>query len=141
MDHVAIMKKSWGLIPKILSGVKTVESRWYQTRRAPWNAARAGERVYFKNAGEPITAKARISEVLQFEVDNIEDVERITRRYGKDIALVNADPRTWSRLPKYCILLRLESPSAVEPFNVSKKGFGTGAAWLTVPDVHAIRTP
>ena len=25
MDHVAIMQKSWGLLPKILSGEKTIE--------------------------------------------------------------------------------------------------------------------
>lgn len=28
MQHVAIMKKSWGLIPKILSGEKRVESNY-----------------------------------------------------------------------------------------------------------------
>lgn len=33
MEHVAIMKKSWGLTRKILSGEKTIESRWYRFRR------------------------------------------------------------------------------------------------------------
>ncbi|MEI7477466.1 MAG: hypothetical protein WCJ81_02865 [bacterium] len=41
MDHVAIMKKSRKLIPKIVSGEKTIESRWYQTKRAPWNTVHA----------------------------------------------------------------------------------------------------
>lgn len=31
MEHVAIMRKSWGLTDKILSGQKKIESRWYKT--------------------------------------------------------------------------------------------------------------
>ena len=33
MEHVAIMKKSWGLIEKILSEEKTAESHWYKTKQ------------------------------------------------------------------------------------------------------------
>ena len=36
MDHVAIMKKSWGLIPKILDGRKKIESRWGIHKCSPW---------------------------------------------------------------------------------------------------------
>jgi len=43
MDHVAIMKRSWGLIPKILSGEKTIESRWYKKRIPPWNRISKGK--------------------------------------------------------------------------------------------------
>ena len=54
MDHVAIMNKSWGLIPKILSGSKTIESRWYKTKRTPWDKIAKGDTVYFKNSGEQV---------------------------------------------------------------------------------------
>ncbi len=37
MDHVAVMKKSWGLVPKILAGEKICESRWYKSKRPPWD--------------------------------------------------------------------------------------------------------
>ena len=66
MEHVAIMKRSWGLIPKILNGSKTVESRWYQRRYAPWNKIKKGEKIYFKDSAEPVTIKAEVSKVLQF---------------------------------------------------------------------------
>lgn len=59
MHHVAIMKPSWKLIPKILSGEKTIESRWYQTRRAPWNGIAAGDVVYFKDSGEARDGQSR----------------------------------------------------------------------------------
>lgn len=72
MDHVAIMRKSWGLLPKILSGEKTIESRWYMARYAPWNRIEKGDIVYFKNSGEPVTVKAEVSKVMQFVLRHTE---------------------------------------------------------------------
>ena len=56
MHHVAIMNKSWNLIPKIISGEKSIESRWYQTKRTPWDKIKAGDKIFFKNSGEAIIA-------------------------------------------------------------------------------------
>ena len=67
MDHLAIMNASWNLIPKILSGEKSVESRWYKTKRAPWDKIKSGETIYFKNSGGLVIAKATVANVLQFE--------------------------------------------------------------------------
>ena len=65
MDHVAIMKKEWRLIPKILSGVKTVESRWYKNKVCPWNKVFAGDTLYFKNSGEKVSVRAHITKAQQ----------------------------------------------------------------------------
>lgn len=136
------MNKSWNLISKILSGEKSIESRWYQTKRVPWNKVSKGDTVFFKNAGESIIAKATVSGVMQFEIQNVDDVINIVERYGKEICLVNSDPKTWKRLAKYCILLRLQAPVKIEsPFQINKKGFGTGAAWITVQNVRSIKIP
>jgi ASC-1-like (ASCH) protein len=67
MHHIAIMKKQWKLIDKILAGSKTLESRWYVNKRDPWNKVKVGDTIFFKNTGEPVTAKATVSKVLQFE--------------------------------------------------------------------------
>lgn len=140
MHHVAIMKKSWGLIPKILSGEKTIESRWYQTRRAPWNKIKNGDIVYFKNSGQPVTAQAIVSKVLQFEIASISDVANIVNKYGKQIALLNKDPKTWGALPKYCILIFLSNPALIKkPFHINKTGFGNAAAWLCVGDIKKVK--
>ncbi len=134
------MKKSWGLIPKILSGEKTIESRWYQTRRIPWDRVSVGDTVFFKNSGEAVTASAQISKVLQFEFKDTADVISVIKKYGKGICLVNNDPVTWDRFPKYCILLYLYNPKKVAvPFQINKKGFGTGAAWITVDTLSKIK--
>jgi len=142
MDHVAIMKKSLGLIPKIVSGEKSIESRWYQTKRAPWDKIQTGDTVFFKNAGEPVAAEAEVAQVLQLEIKDLSEARAITREYGDEIGLDNQDPSTWGKLPKYCILVWLQEPRKVErPFQVDKEGFGMGTAWLSVDDINKIKIP
>jgi hypothetical protein len=131
MQHVAIMKKSWGLLPKIVSGEKTIESRWYQSRRAPWGRIKQGETIYFRNSGEPVTLVAQAAEVMQFTIQNLRDARRITKQYGKEIGLLHPDPATWGTLPRYCILVRLKDAKVIKPFHIDKTGFGSAAAWLT----------
>ena len=139
MDHIAIMKKSWGLIPKILSGEKKIESRWHQTKRAPWNRVTKDETVYFKNAGEGIIAQATISEVMQYEIHTPKDLKDILDKYAKDTCLTKTNPKEWGRLPRYCILLRLTCPKKIsKPFHITKKGFGIGAAWICIEDIANI---
>ncbi len=140
MDHVAIMKKSWGLIPKILSNKKTIESRWYQTKRKPWNFIKAGDKVFFKNSGEPIIAKAKVSKVWQFEIKNIEGVKKIVDKFGSKICLINPNPKKWGQIPKYCVLIKLTKPSKIKPFLIDKKGFGAGAAWISVNNIKSLKT-
>lgn len=141
MHHVAIMNKSWRLIPKILSGEKTIESRWYQTKRSPWDRIQQGDTVFFKNSGELIIAQAEVSQVMQFELEDVEDAEQIIKKYGKEICLVDTGPKTWGKKLRYCILIRLCNPQEVtKPFSINKTGFGAGAAWVTVKDINAIKT-
>ena len=82
MDHVAIMKKSWGLIQKILTSQKKIESRWYISRVAPWDKIKAGETVYFKDSGEPVTIKTQVDKVIQFSNLIPEKVKEILDEYG-----------------------------------------------------------
>lgn len=140
MHHVAIMNPAWRLIPKILSGEKTIESRWYQTRRAPWDRIRTGDVIYFKDAGKQVSVLADVSDVMQFELESIADAEKIVEQYGKEICMVETDPRDWNNLPKYCILVRLRNPIALtETFTIDRTGFGSGTAWITVPDIDIIK--
>ncbi len=133
------MKKSWNMIPKILSGEKTIESRWYQTRRVPWDSIQKGDTVYFKNSGEPVTVSATVSDVRQFVIDDIQDAEKIVRKYGKKICLAD-NFNVWSPVPKYCMLVFLEGPILIKkPFQIDKKGFGVPAAWLSIKDIKMLK--
>jgi len=135
MDHVAIMRESWGLTEKILTREKNIESRWYQTRRAPWDKIKKGDVVYFKNSGEPVTIKAEVGKVLQFSHLTRAKVKEILKKYGKDDGLTKENiPEFFSRFKdkKYCILIFLKNPRNVKPFEINKKGFGAMSSWITV---------
>lgn len=137
------MKKGWGLIPKILNGEKVVESRWYLHRVLPWGKIRPGDRVYFKNGGEPVVAAATVLKVLQFEGLGQKRVKELLQEFGKEDGIEDKDiPAFFERFKdkKYCLFIYLKEVRAVKPFNVSKKGFGAMAAWMTIPRISQIRT-
>ena len=138
MDHVAIMKKSWGLIPKILSGEKKIESRWYKARFSPWDRIGPDDTVYFKNSGEPIMAKAKVERVIQFADLDLKKAGEIVSKYGDRICLRDRNYRDWFNNQHYCLLIFLKNPQPIEPFNIDKTGFGSAAAWLVVKDISVI---
>lgn len=139
-DHIAIMNKKWDLIPKILNGRKTIESRWYKSRAAPWDRVQVGDTIYFKNSGEPITVAARVSQVLQFKNLTEETVAQIVAEHGRGMALAQVDVQEWVYGKNYCILMYLEDPREVVPaFDIDKTGYGSATAWLTVWDINRVK--
>lgn len=142
MTHIAIMKKQWGMIPKILAGEKTIESRWYKTKRPPWNKIKKGEIVYFKNSGEPVTTRATVAKIFQFSDLTPKKVREILEKFGQEDGIAKEKISFYTKLfadKKYCLLIFLEKPKMVKPFQVSKKGFGAMAAWLTGPSLQLFR--
>lgn len=142
MDHLAIMKKSWGLLPKIFSGEKKIESRWYKSKHLPWGKIKPGERIFFKNSGEPVSLMAEVEKVLQFASLTPGKVRELLETYGKDDGISPAEIQSfWQRFKdkKYCLLIFLKNPQAVKPFEINKKGFGMMAAWITVENINQIR--
>lgn len=140
LDHVAILWKSSGLLEKILVGEKKIESRWYSARFAPWDRIFAGDTVYFKYAGMPVRAKARVSNVKQFSELTPTRIKGLWARYGKLIGVGDIAPFVKStENKKYCVLVFLEKAQRVKPFNINKVGFGNGSAWLLVENVNTIK--
>jgi hypothetical protein len=141
MQHVAILNKKLKVLPKILSGEKTIESRWYVNRIAPWGRIKKGEIVYFKNAGEKVTAKARVAKVLQIDALNTTKTRKIYKEYGKKIAFSSNENAfiEWAKKKNYCILVFLENVSAVKPFDIDKTGFGNACAWMVIENITKIK--
>lgn len=142
MQHIAIMKKSWKLLPKILTGQKTIESRWYMSKAAPWDKIKAGETVYFKDSGEPVTVKAVVEKVLQFENLTPVKVKAILDQYAGPDGICIADVDMFYqrfRHKNYCMLIFLKNPEKLTPFNITKQGFGLMSAWLCVDNIDSIK--
>jgi len=142
MHHLAIMRKSWGLLPKILTGEKTIESRWYKNKYAPWSRIKKGDIIYFKNSGEPVTIKTKVSKVIQYPDLTLKKAKQILQKYGtRDGLGINKIGKYYQMFKdkNYCLLVFLKNPQKIKPFNIDKTGFGAMAAWITVNDINRIK--
>lgn len=134
MHHLAILAKKRKLLGLILEGKKTIESRWYQTKRTPWDNIKAGDIIFFKDSGEPVTARADVEKVLQFELAD-RPAEEIIKEYGKRIC-INSSKGLENK--NYCILVFLKNPKRITPFSVNKKGYGLMSAWIAVDNIKKL---
>lgn len=142
MEHIAIMRKSWGLTQKILNGQKKIESRWYSVKYKPWDSIKKGEVIYFKDSGEPVKLKAKMNKVVQFSDLNPKRVKEILDEYGDDDGLEkDRIPEFFERFKdkKYCMLIFLKNPQKIKPFQINKAGFGAMSAWVTFSSMSKIR--
>lgn len=142
MEHLAIMKKSWKLTQKILSGEKKIESRWYNLKYAPWDKIKSDEIVYFKDSGAPVAIKAIVKKVIQFSDLSSEEVKEILDKYGQADGLgINKIPEFFKMFKdkKYCILIFLKNPQKVQPFEINKTGFGAMSAWISIDNINKIK--
>jgi hypothetical protein len=140
MEHLAILEKKRKLLTKILTGEKTIESRWYKSKVVPWGNIKAGETIYFKESGDPVRARATVSEVMQFYLPQT-DIPDLLEKYAKEICFTNpmSELIEWCSQRKYSILIRLKKVELIEPFEIDKKGFGLMAAWITVDKIENIK--
>ena len=143
MDHLAVMRKSWGFTQKILDGEKVIESRWYKTRRAPWGRIKKDDTIYFKNSGEPVTIKAMVSSVIEFEELTPKRVKKLLSKYWRDLGIPKNEVfgfYTKLKNQKYCILMFLKSPKKTTSFKINKKGFGAMASWICIEDIKRLKS-
>ena len=138
MEHLAILNKHLKLLQKIISGEKTIESRWYVNRKAPYGCIKKGDVVYFKNSGEPVAVKASVSSVLQFDDLNDAKILQILKEYGKRLG-VDDSYASNIKGKRYCVLVFLENVKETEQFDINKKGYGMMSAWISVENINKIK--
>ena len=140
MQHLAIMKKSSGFLEKIVARKKTIESRWYFTKRAPWNNIFPNETVFFKNSGDFVTTKTKVKRVLQFDNLTHKQIKDILLKFGKELGIENGEEFFQIvKDKKYCILIFLDDVEQIKPFSINKTGFGMMSAWICVEDISLIK--
>lgn len=112
MIHVAILKP--GYIRDILVGRKTIESRFTKTKQPPFGKIESGERLFLKASGGKFMATAVVGQVQSFQDLAPADIDRIRKRYGKQIG---GDDTYWrsKRDSRYATLIELDE---VEPVSV-----------------------
>lgn len=136
MDHVAILDRKY--LTKILSGDKTIESRWSIYEIAPYKQVSTNDKIYLKVSGGKVIAKAKAGKCLFF--DNLDSKEnlRLFKKYNNKI---KADKSYFNRIKnrKFCTLIFLKNVSEIPSFDINRNGFGSGAAWLPVKNINQFK--
>lgn len=141
MVHVAIVHRS--LVPELLSGRKSVESRLSTRRIAPFGAVSAGDHVYFKVSGGPFFASALVEHVEEYTSLTPKRVRLLARLYRDE---VRATPAYWrakqgARFGTF-MLLSMITPITEGPAYTAAPGYNRRAAWHVIDESrHLTGTP
>lgn len=121
MKHLVILKQPY--FNMILSGEKTIESRWSVHKIAPYNKVKIGDILYLKETGKNVYYKAICSDVKFFEITH-EVINMIKEKYGDGIKM-----RDYSDCynKKYCSLIWISNIEKIEEMKVKRSN---GAGWI-----------
>lgn len=126
MKHIAIFRQPF--FDMVLSGEKTIESRWSMNKIAPYNKVRAGDELLLKLTGRPVTATAKVKDVKFYELTP-EIADDIREKYGKQIGTDKFENWENFRGKRYCTLIWLEDVKITKPQIVQKSN---GAGWIAL---------
>ena len=87
MKHLAIFKGRGA--EKILSGQKTIESRFSKAKVVPYGVISAGDLVYIKPSGKDIIGQFRVKKVISYDGLEEEDIKEIRLKYDRNIVAEN----------------------------------------------------
>ena len=118
--HLAIFKGDGA--DKILTGKKSIESRFSKIKIAPFGVVSSGDLVYIKPSGGEIIGQFRVKRVISFDGLNQEDVLDIKKRFEKEISV---DENYWEgkMQAKYGTLIFIGTSSRflTPPIKIPKK--------------------
>lgn len=126
MKHIAILRQPF--YNMILSGEKTIESRFSMNKIAPYTKVKKGDEILFKETGKDVTAKAIAKDVKYYELTP-EIVEGIRVKYGKEIGTDKFEDWESTLHKKYCTLIWLERVTPIKPMKVPRSN---GAGWIII---------
>ncbi len=126
MQHIAILRQPF--FDMVLSGTKTIESRWSMHKVAPYNKVKIGDEILLKETCKDVTATAKVKDVKYFELTP-EIVEDIRIKYGKEIGTEKFENWQATLQKKYCTLIWLDRVNQIKPIKVSRSN---GAGWIVV---------
>ncbi len=85
MKHLAIFKGN--AAQDILTGKKSIESRFSKRKQPPFGVVSAGDLVYIKPSGKDIIGQFKVKKVIFYDGLCEEDILTINKLFGKQIAV------------------------------------------------------
>jgi ASC-1-like (ASCH) protein len=124
--HLVILKKPY--LEAILSGQKTIESRFSKARPRAFKRVLPGDRLFLKLSSGPVCATAVIAAIKNFEDLKPEKKCEIKRRYNEQIK--GSDEYWKSKADcKYGFLVQLKDVHPIHPVRIRKKDW---RAWVVL---------
>ncbi|MFB6088631.1 MAG: ASCH domain-containing protein [Candidatus Aenigmatarchaeota archaeon] len=117
--HLAILYKKY--LDLILSGKKTIESRFSKIRSVPYGKVESGDRIIFKESSGPVRGEASVEKVEYFDNVDIEGVKKIINKYGDDLQLEHDFSNEEEIDTNYITLIFLNNVENIEPYEIKKK--------------------
>jgi len=115
--HLAIFTEPF--LSMVLSGEKTIESRFSRIRCAPYGEINSGDVILLKEVAGPISGLALARQIWCYDL-GVEPIDRIRHRFG---AGIRADDAFWSSRASalYATLIELDAPASIEPLSCDKR--------------------
>ncbi len=122
--HLAIMHRP--VIEAILSGRKTIESRFSKHRIPPFGQVSVGDLIYMKQPGEEIVGQFRVKKVYSYEGLTKGDIKQIQEQFGQNIdsGIESDDHKYWysKQDSNFCTLIFISNAERfiTSPIRVKK---------------------
>lgn len=115
--HLAIFAEPF--LSMVLSGEKTIESRFSRNRCAPYGEIDDGDIILLKEVAGPICGLALARRIWCYDLGT-EPIDRIRHRFG---AAIRADDEFWSSRADalYATLIELDAPASIAPVGCDKR--------------------
>ncbi len=132
MKHIAIFRQPF--FDMVLSGEKTIESRWSMKKVAPYKKVEIGDKLNLKLTGQAVSATAKVKDVKYFELTP-ELAENIKAKWEKEIGIDKFKNWETYKNKKYCTLIWLEDVKKIQPIKVKRSN---GSGWMILKDREKI---
>lgn len=115
--HLAIFAEPF--LSMVLSGEKTIESRFSRNRCAPYGEIDDGDIILLKEVSGPICGLALARRIWSYDLGS-ESIDSIRYRFGAGIC---AGDEFWSSRADalYATLIELDAPASIAPVNCDKR--------------------
>jgi ASC-1-like (ASCH) protein len=124
--HLVILKEPY--LEAILSGQKTIESRFSRTRRGPFGQVRPGDKLFLKVISGSVRAIGAVLAVKKFENLTPKRIVELKKRYNRQIC---GSEEYWQSKAdcKFGVLVWLEKVKAIKPVRIDKSDW---RAWVVL---------
>lgn len=116
--HMALMVEPY--LSYILSGKKTIESRFSMKKISPWHRVETGDAIILKRSGGDIVGIFEASKVQFLEIENDDDLLEIKRQFNKQLCIED-DFWVQKKDSNYATLISISHLCTFSPFPLHVK--------------------